>query len=89
MPFSQRGFTPSAVALAHFTLPQAGSGSGTGLELDLRLERTMARYLRLKYRVCVEDAIPDDDIRRGIDPMKTAYVVVEGPSDAEILRAVP
>lgn len=66
--FSQRGFTSSAVALAHFTLPQAVL-LWTGPELDLALEgRTMARYLRLKYRICIEDGIPDYDIREASIP---------------------
>ena len=66
--FSQRGFTPSAVALAHFTLPQAVL-LWTGPELDLAFsERAMARYPRLKYRVCVEDGIPDYDIREASIP---------------------
>jgi hypothetical protein len=61
--FAQRGFTTSAVMLAHFTLPQAVL-LWTGPELDLAFsEEAMCRYLRLKYRICVEDGMPDYDIR--------------------------
>jgi hypothetical protein len=60
--FAQRGFTPSAVALAHFTLPQAVL-LWTGPELDLALsEKAMVDSLRLKYRICVEEGIPDYNI---------------------------
>jgi hypothetical protein len=66
--FAQRGFTPSAVALAHFTLPQAIL-LWTGPEFELALsEETMCRYLRLKYRICIEAGIPDYDIREETIP---------------------
>jgi len=61
--FSRKGFTQPAIYLAHFTMPQAIL-LWSGAELDLALaEENMCEFLRLKYRVSVENGIPDYDIR--------------------------
>jgi hypothetical protein len=66
--FARSGFTPAATALAHFTLPQAIL-LWDGQELNLALsERAVAKYFRLKYRICVEEGIPDYNIREASLP---------------------
>ncbi|HEV3438665.1 MAG TPA: hypothetical protein VG122_14970 [Gemmata sp.] len=66
--FAVLGFTPSAEALAHFTLPQAIL-LWTGPELELALsEEKMCQYLRLKYRICIEEGFPNYDIREASIP---------------------
>jgi hypothetical protein len=57
--FSARGFTQPAMLLAHFALPQCIL-LWTVEELAFALKRKqMGEFLRLKYRVCIEEGIPD------------------------------
>jgi hypothetical protein len=66
--FAKGEFTEPAIRLAHFTMPQAILlWPGAELELALRSER-VCQFLRLKHRACVEDGIPDYDIREGAIP---------------------
>ena len=63
MMFSKKTFTKPAIYLAHFTMPQAvllWSGFDLQLAMD---EGRICQFLRLKYRVCCEDGIPDYDLR--------------------------
>jgi hypothetical protein len=66
--FSKRDFTKPAIYLAHFTMPQAvllWSGSDIQIALD---SGRICEFLRLKYRVCCEDGIPDYDLGEGRIP---------------------
>lgn len=63
--FAKKDFTQPAIYLAHFSMPQAillWSGDELSKALE---EETVCEYLRLKHRICVENAIPDYDIREG------------------------
>jgi hypothetical protein len=61
--FSRMGFTNPARFLAHFALPQAILlWSGGEIEYALAHER-MCEFLMLKYRACIEDGLPDYDVR--------------------------
>lgn len=61
--FSRTGFTDPARFLAHFALPQAILlWSGGEIEYALAQER-MGEFLMMKYRTCVEDGLPDYDVR--------------------------
>ncbi len=63
--FAKKDFTQPAVYLAHFTLPQAILlWSGAELEKALNEEK-VCEFLRLKHRKCVEDGVPDYNIREG------------------------
>lgn len=60
---SRTGFTDPARHLSHFSLPQTILlWSGEEMNYALRQER-MCDLLLLKYRVCVEDGLPDYDVR--------------------------
>jgi hypothetical protein len=61
--FSKRTFTEPAIYLAHFMMPQAillWSNSDMQLVMDAG---RICRFLRLKYRVCCENGIPDYDLQ--------------------------
>lgn len=61
--FSRMGFTEPARFLAHFALPQAILlWSGEEIEYVLR-QKNGCDLLLVKYRACVEDGLPDYDIR--------------------------
>lgn len=61
--FSRTGFTDPARHLSYFSLPQTIL-LWSGEELKYALEReAICELLLLKYRVCVEDGLPDYDIR--------------------------
>jgi Restriction endonuclease len=61
--FSRTGFTDPATHLSYFSLPQTIL-LWDGEELKYALEReVICELLTLKYRVCVEDGLPDYDIR--------------------------
>jgi hypothetical protein len=61
--FSRTGFTTGATWLAHFTMPQAVLlWSGSALDIALESGR-ICECLRWKYRACVEQAVPDYDVR--------------------------
>ncbi len=63
--FSSRGFTPPAEVLAYFIVPQVVLlWKGAELEFALQEER-ICEFLRLKYRMCIEDGIPDYPILEG------------------------
>jgi hypothetical protein len=60
--FTKEDFTKPAIYLAHFTMPQAillWSGADIQIVMD---EGKICTFLRLKYRVCCEDGIPDYDL---------------------------
>jgi hypothetical protein len=60
--FSSRAFTPSAVMLAHFTLPQTILlWSGNEVEFALN-NRRIGTLLELKYRVCVDEGVPEFNV---------------------------
>ncbi len=65
--FSRSGFTPPAHSLAYFALPQAillWDGEEIGYILQ---QKKACDLLLLKYRACVEDGLPDYDVReRGV-----------------------
>jgi hypothetical protein len=66
--FSRKSFTEPAIYLAHFTMPQAVLlWSEFDLEVVMQQGR-ICRFLRLKYRVCCEDGIPDYDLREANIP---------------------
>ncbi|MCI0455526.1 MAG: hypothetical protein L0Z62_00935 [Gemmataceae bacterium] len=66
--FSARDFTPSAILLAHFALPQCILlWRVEELALALKQKR-MAEFLRLKYRICVENGVPDFVLHEGAIP---------------------
>ena len=61
--FSRKAFTKPAIYLAHFTMPQAillWSRFDLQIAMD---EGRISQFLRLKYRICCEDGIPDADLR--------------------------
>jgi hypothetical protein len=61
--FTRKTFTQPAIYLAHFTMPQAVL-LWSGLDLNFALEAgRISEFLRLKYRVCCEDGIPNYDLR--------------------------
>lgn len=61
--FSRSGFTPPARSLAYFALPQAIL-LWSGGEMRYALEqREMCDLLVTKYRACVEDGLPDYNVR--------------------------
>lgn len=61
--FSRYGFTDPALTLARFTLPQAIL-LWSGEEIDFALERKcMCKGLLTKYRRCIEEGLPDYNIR--------------------------
>jgi hypothetical protein len=63
--FSRTGFTDSARILAHFALPQAIL-LWNGKEIHYALERKrMGAFLLRKYRACVENGLPDYNVREG------------------------
>jgi hypothetical protein len=63
--FSRTGFTEPARLLAQFTAPQTILlWSGVEIEYALEQERIL-ELLLLKYRRCVERALPDFDVRIG------------------------
>jgi hypothetical protein len=60
--FSSHSFTEAAVLLAHFALPQAVLlWSGTEVERALE-ERRVCVFAEQKYRLCVDEGIPDYNI---------------------------
>lgn len=66
--FSRSGFTVPAKYLAHFALPQAIL-LWEGEEVNYALQqRRLCELLLLKHRACVEEGLPDYDVRerRGI-----------------------
>lgn len=61
--FSRTGFTDPARHLSYFSLPQTIL-LWSGEEIKYALEReSICELLLLKYRVCVEDGLPDYDVR--------------------------
>lgn len=57
--FSRTAFTEPTLRLAHFTMPQAILlWPGIDIEFAMR-EGRIARFLRIKYRVCCEEGIPE------------------------------
>jgi Restriction endonuclease len=61
--FSRTGFTDPARHLSYFSLPQTILlWNGEEVKYALR-EELICELLILKYRVCVEDGLPDYDIR--------------------------
>lgn len=61
--FSRTGFTDPARHLSYFSLPQTIL-LWNGEEIKYALEKEMiCELLTLKYRVCVEDGLPDYDVR--------------------------
>ena len=61
--FSREGFTDSALTLARFCLPQTIL-LWTGEEVELALKKSLMRKgLIAKYRRCVEEGLPDYNIR--------------------------
>lgn len=60
--FSRKAFTPPAVQLAQFTMPQAIL-LWTGPEVERSLEKeSVARFFEQKYRWCVDTGSTDFDI---------------------------
>jgi hypothetical protein len=60
--FSSSAFTPPAVQLAHFALPQAILlWSGDEVEKALE-EARICHYAELKFRICVDQGMPDYNI---------------------------
>lgn len=60
--FSRTGFTPPALALSHFSLPQAillWNGEEIKYALD---NEKICELLVLKYRMCIEHGLPDYNI---------------------------
>jgi len=61
--FSRTGFTDPARHLSYFSLPQTIL-LWNGEEIKYALEKEIiCELLTLKYRVCVEDGLPDYDVR--------------------------
>lgn len=61
--FSRTGFTDPARHLSYFSLPQTILlWSGEEIKYALEQEK-ICELLILKYRVCVEDGLPDYDVR--------------------------
>ncbi len=61
--FSRTGFTDPARHLSYFSLPQTIL-LWTGEEIKYALEKEeICELLTLKYQVCVEDGLPDYDVR--------------------------
>jgi hypothetical protein len=61
--FSRTGFTDPARHLSYFSLPQTILlWNGEEIKYALKKE-TICELLTLKYRVCVEDGLPDYDVR--------------------------
>jgi hypothetical protein len=61
--FSRTGFTDPARHLSYFSLPQTIL-LWSGEEIKYALEQeAICELLVLKYRVCVEDGLPDYDVR--------------------------
>lgn len=61
--FSRTGFTDPARHLSYFSLPQTIL-LWSGEEIKYALEKqSIGDLLILKYRVCVEDGLPDYDVR--------------------------
>jgi hypothetical protein len=61
--FSRTGFTDPARHLSYFSLPQTIL-LWSGEEIKYALEReSICELLLLKYRVCIEDGLPDYDVR--------------------------
>jgi hypothetical protein len=61
--FSRTGFTDPARHLSYFSLPQTIL-LWSGEEIQYALEQeSICELLVLKYRVCVEDGLPDYDVR--------------------------
>ncbi len=61
--FSRTGFTDPARHLSYFSLPQTIL-LWSGEEIEYALEQeSICELLLLKYRVCVEDGLPDYDVR--------------------------
>jgi hypothetical protein len=61
--FSRTGFTDPARHLSYFSLPQTIL-LWSGEEVNYALEQeSICELLILKYRVCVEDGLPDYDVR--------------------------
>ncbi len=61
--FSRTGFTDPSRHLSYFSLPQTIL-LWSGEEVKYALEReSICELLILKYRVCVEDGLPDYDVR--------------------------
>ena len=66
--FSRTGFTDPARHLSYFSLPQTIL-LWSGDEIKYALEQeTICELLVFKYRGCVEDGLPDFDIREGETP---------------------
>jgi hypothetical protein len=66
--FSRTGFTDPARHLSYFSLPQTILlWSGDEIEYALEQE-SICNLLVLKYRGCVEDGLPDFDVREGNTP---------------------
>lgn len=67
--FSRTGFTDPACHVSYFSLPQAIL-LWSGDELEYALEKgSICEFLRLKYRVCVEDGLTNYDIRERDVPL--------------------
>ena len=63
--FRRTGFTSPARQSAYFTLPQTILlWDGNEIEYALKQE-AICKFLVLKYRICVEDGLPNYDIREG------------------------
>lgn len=63
MIFSRNGFTEPAIMLCHFVFPQTIL-LWDGDEIKYALSKqSIADLLKLKYRICVEEGIPDYDVR--------------------------
>lgn len=61
--FSRTGFTDPARHLSYFSLPQTIL-LWSGEEIQYALEQeSICELLLLKYRVCIEDGLPDYDVR--------------------------
>jgi Restriction endonuclease len=61
--FSRTGFTDPARHLSYFSLPQTIL-LWSGEEIKYALEKeAICELLVLKYRVCIEDGLPDYDVR--------------------------
>jgi hypothetical protein len=61
--FSRTGFTDPARHLSYFSLPQTIL-LWSGEEIEYALEQeAICELLVLKYRVCIEDGLPDYDVR--------------------------
>lgn len=63
--FSRTGFTNPAISLSCFSLPQAILlWNGAEIRYALEQER-ICELLILKYRACVEEGLPNYDVREG------------------------